>query len=224
MRKISLTGLLLLTITAVTNAQYKKVNFLNKRGRIYDFGTTLRLQTGERSSSFGVLWSYGKENDDKRVHHWYDVEIVFGNKFSYTSSAGLGQTATVSGKTPGVDIGLRYNFGYFLTDNSQEDNKLLPFLVLSLGYIGRSLPSNDFYTVNPSNLYPEKTPGSGTAYFSAGAGIGIVYRITPGIGIRLSGSYYYIFGGEKSAYTFPFIESHPAISLALRFRMRGGDD
>ena len=106
------------------NAQYKKATILNKTGRIYDIGLTSRLQSGERSSSYGFFLSFGKESSQKRIHHWFDTELMFGNKYNYTTDVSYGPPSKVqvNGKS-GAYFGLRYNLAYFLVDNSNEQNK-----------------------------------------------------------------------------------------------------
>ena len=67
MKKCFLFIALTIFLTSI-QAQYKKASFLNKTGRIYDLGTTVRLQGGERGTGIGFYFSYGKQSNTKRLH------------------------------------------------------------------------------------------------------------------------------------------------------------
>ncbi len=204
------------------SAQYKKASFLNKTGRIYDIGGTMRILGNERSSAFGFFVSYGKENADKRVHHWYDTEVMFGSSYKYqtTSQSNPGTPITVTGTT-GSEVTIRYNWAYFLTDQSDAETKFGPFVNLALGYTGTWGYGSANY---PDNDYPLKQVDGGTSAFIFGGGAGFVYRFTPGIGLRLSAAYYGVSDGEpKSDLIFKRVVNHPAVNLAVRFKMNRGD-
>jgi len=220
MNKKNLLLSISLVIFVAAGAQYKKASFLNKTGRIYDIGATMRVLGNERSSAFGFFLSYGKEGE-KRIHHWYDTEVVLGSDFRYTtvSSYNANTPVVVSGKT-GSDISIRYNWGYFLTDQSDAETKFAPFVNLALGYTG----SWGYGTVSFSpDEYPEKNVETQTSAFVYGGGAGIVYRFSDLVGIRLSAAYYGILDGKPSSTVFPKLVNHPAVNFALRFKMNRGD-
>lgn len=203
-------------------AQYKKASFLNKTGRIYDIGVTGRLQNGERSSSPGFFLAYGKESSEKRIHHWYDMELVLPSKYSYsTTVSGSPDKVQVSGKT-GVDFTFRYNLAYFLANNSSEDVKLLPFINLGIGYVTSGYIVDKF-TVTPDMGYPEMAPVASRGSLTYGGGGGILYKISEKLGVRASVAYYGVSNlttdnGYTTSY-FLTLVNHPAVSLAIRFRM-----
>jgi hypothetical protein len=220
------TSLLIIALTMFfvnAEAQYKKASFLNKTGRIYDIGITGRLQNGGRSSSPGFFLAYGKESTEKRIHHWYDMELALGNKYSYSSTvSGSSNKVQVSGKSR-PDFSFRYNLAYFLADNSSEDAKLLPFINIGIGYVTSGL-SIDSYTLNPDNgNYPEVTPLSSRGSLTYGGGGGILYKLNANIGIRASVAYYGVSNlNNTDMYSqtyFLTLANHPAVSLAIRFRM-----
>jgi len=215
--------LLIMAVAFFTNAeaQYKKSNFLNKKGRIYDIGTSSRILGGGRSMAFGFFLSYGKESDEKRIHHWYDTEIMIGSRFSYsTTAAGTSEKLQVNGKS-GIGFTLRYNLAYFLLDNSNKENKLLPFINLGIGY-SRIALSDDYFTYTPNNIgYPNQEPQYRDLDFSFGAGAGIIYRFNQNLGLRFSAMYNAMLGDIQSNPWGDFIitPNHPAVNLAIRFRM-----
>jgi hypothetical protein len=214
--------LILLTLFFVsTEAQYKKASFLNKTGRIYDIGLTGRLQSGGRSFAPGFFVAYGKESSEKRIHHWFDMEIVLPSKYSYSSTVSYSpDKVQVSGKSQ-IDVAIRYNLAFFLANNSNEDAKILPFINISAGYVSAPTPYLEEYTLTPDNgSYPDKTPLSSRGSFTYGGGGGIVYRLNTKIGLRLSGAYYGIVNpNSEGDYYFMTLVNHPAVSLAVRFRM-----
>ncbi len=58
------------------NAQYKKASFLRKKGRTYDLGLTTRLLGGGNGVATGFSFGYGKERSDKRLFHWWDLDLI----------------------------------------------------------------------------------------------------------------------------------------------------
>jgi hypothetical protein len=218
--RLLFTALAIIVCTG-SHAQYKKASFLNKNGRTYDVGTTFRLLGGGRSTGIGFFLSYGKENDEKRIHHWYDTEVILGSTFNYTTGNNYvpGSTVQVSGKS-GIGITLRYNLAWFLADNSKPENKLLPFVNVAIGY-HRILPTDD-YTYTPYiNGSPNKTPEYRDLDFSAGAGAGIIYRLNSKLGLRFSAMYNGMLGDlvNKTDDVFIITPNHPALNVAVRFRM-----
>ncbi len=204
------------------NAQYKKASFFNKSGRTYDIGLSARLQSGERKPSPGFFLSFGKMNGDKHIGHWYDLELMAGNKYEYTTTSsnfGAPSTIKVSGQG-GIDYNVRYNLAYFFKlADEEEETSLYPFINLTLGYSGGT--QNKSYTVTPSGYDPDKVPaGIDRNAFIFGGGVGVVYMLTDVIGLKLSGAYYGIMNSESSYYAsfFPVV-NHPAVHLAIRFRM-----
>jgi hypothetical protein len=214
------TGLFCLLMA---EAQYKKASFLNKTGRIYDIGTTFRILGNERSTAMGFFMSYGKESTTKRIHHWFDLEFMSGTKFRYTSVAQSDPNipVLVNGNT-GFEVGFRYTLAYFLADNSDEEKKLLPFANLSVGYTNRWAIGEETYT---PDTYPEKSISGESGALTYGGGGGVVYRFTPGVGLRFSVAYYGVTDDDQSeGEVFKKIVSHPAVNLAVRFRMKRRDE
>lgn len=226
MRKSALTGLLLLSITAVTNAQYKKVNFFNKSGRFYELGFSSRIQSGERTTEKGIIFCMGGESDSRKLHGWLDMELNFGGKFNYFSPVySSSQLVNMTGNIPAA-FTIRYNLALFLLDNASDKIKVQPFIRGGFGLAAASSFGDPTYTENPANQGPYKIPGYDVPGIIYGGGAGILYRITPSLGIRLSGDYFGISALEKNdpQYIFPLLTNHPAVSLTLRYKMLGSQD
>jgi hypothetical protein len=222
MKKCFLFIALTIFLTSI-QAQYKKASFLNKTGRIYDLGTTVRLQGGERGTGIGFYFSYGKQSNTKRLHHWFDWETVLGSKYSYsTSDVNSSNKVQVSGKT-GLDLTFRYNLAYFLADNSEEDKKILPFINAGIGYVVVSKAGDD-YSLSPDTGYPDKTPLGSGGSIAYGGGGGIIYQISSNLGIRFSAAYYAVSTSNEGQYFFSTLSNHPAISVGLRFKMDTDND
>lgn len=216
---------LLLATTAV--AQYKKASFLNKSGRIYEIGASYHFGNNELGSAPGVFVSFGKENSEKRVHHWYDLGLVlpYDYKFTVPSNFINIPTAVVSGKS-GMGYFIRYNFAAFLLKNSRDNkNKVMPYLKLSLGYVGQSSP-NESYKTTPEQANPLKVPSFRNDGFTYGGGAGILYRINNNIGIRLSGDYdgIAVTSIDNPDWYIPLMANHASINLAVRFHMNRDND
>ncbi len=216
---IVLCSLVVLAFT--TNAQYRKASFLTKHGRTYDIGATYRILNGGRTSPFGFVLSYGKENPDTRVHFWLDMELVMSNDFKYqTVSTMTSLPMQVSGRT-GMSFGIKYNLAYFLTDNS-NDPKLSPYIDISAGYQGRFTLDEADYT---AYAYAEKYPSDARASVLYGGGGGFIYRFTPALGLRVSANYYGVseLGNHGATNLYPLLASHPAVNVALRFKILDQD-
>jgi hypothetical protein len=225
-RILSLLVIVLL-LCQYSHAQYKKASFLNKSGRIYEIGSAYHLGNDELGSAPGLFVSFGKENSEKRVHHWYDMGLIlpYDYKFTVPSNFINIPTAVVSGKS-GTGYFLRYNFGVFLLKNSRDrDNKVMPYLKLSLGYAGQSSP-NEMYTTTPEQANPLKVPSFRNDGFTYGGGAGILYRVNNKIGIRLAGDYdaIAVTSIDNPDWYIPLLANHASISLAVRFHMNRDKD
>jgi hypothetical protein len=228
MKKLFLFGVLFSSITT-SQAQYKKASFLNKKGRTYDLGLTSRVLGGGNSVALGLNFSYGKERSDKRLFHWWDLDYTMGNKYNYNtttkvytggSSAFVETPIKVSGKT-GSNLAWRYNLAYFILNNGNEDNKLLPFVDLSVGLI-LSMQSKLEYTTSPIvNAVPQKLVLPDVGGWSAGIGAGAIYKVNAGFGIKLSATYYGVLSTESKDGSnrdiFRTLPNHVGISVGAHW-------
>ncbi len=234
MKKLFLLIVLFAAITT-SQAQYKKASFLNKKGRTYDLGLTSRVLGGGNSVALGFNFSYGKERSDKRLFHWWDLDYTLGNKYNYNTStkvfAGSGGASVetpikVSGKT-GANLAWRYNLAYFLLNNGNEDNKLLPFVHLSIGTI-LSMQSKLDYTTSPTaNALPQKQVLPSVGAWTAGAGAGAIYRVNEGFGVKLTATYYGTLGTENSENStdiFRTLPNHISVSVGAHWLLDRDND
>lgn len=218
----------LMLIGAQSHAQYKKANFLNRKGRTYEFAGTAHFISAGHATVPGILYSFGREHEEKRTFHWFDFEVLLPTKFSYaTVDHTTKAPVTVSGKSS-LGFAFRYNFAYYLADNSNADNKLLPFVTAGLG-IALAAPQAREYVYTPQDAYdPQKQPVSSDANLGINLGAGLVYNISQVVGIKAAGGYSYhynynvgIDGSSTSdGYSiFNFYTSHPYATLGIRLTM-----
>jgi hypothetical protein len=236
MKKIG-TLIALVSFITSANAQYKKASFLNKKGRTYDLGITSRMLGGGNSAAFGINFSYGKETSEKRTFHWFDLDYVQGNKFAYNTTAeifGFGGNPSipvvVSGKT-GSTFAYRYNFGYFVLDNGNLENKILPYVTFSLGTIF-AVKGNTTYEVSPTSAvggYLDKQVTNLNIGYTTGIGAGVIYKVTGNFGIKLNAAYLGVLSAEKLKTTitkniFVTLPNHVSISLGAHWLLDRDDD
>jgi len=221
MKRILISAGILLLATASANAQYKKASFLNKSGRTYDLGGSLRFVSDVESTVPGIIYSYGRDKG-KRLFHWYDLELLLPSTFSYNTVDVNDNTipVTVNGKSK-VGLAWRYNLGvYFLSPESES--KIKPFgtagiNVLILGGTAKS------YTTTPEFSDPKDyVAGSGFS-FGGNAGIGAIYAINEKFGIKATGGYNYqklITPSEDYGESYKMkdiFSSHPYLTVGIRF-------
>lgn len=226
MKKLFLLAVLFSAIST-SQAQYKKASFLNKKGRTYDLGLTSRILGGGNSPAIGLSFSYGKERSAKRLFHWWDLDFTLGNKYKYNTTAlvyngtsTVEKPVSVSGKT-GSNLAWRYNLAYFLMDNGNEDNKILPFVDLSVGIIV-STQSTLNYTTNPSDVSNlSKDVLSGVGAYTCGVGAGVIYKVNDGFGIKFNAAYYAVLSSETTAdgegRYFKTLPNHVGVSIGAHW-------
>lgn len=233
MKKISLIAILFLAILQ-TNAQYKKASFLKKKGRTYDLGLTSRILGGGNSAAMGFSFGYGKERSDKRLFHWWDLDLILGNKFKYntttnvfTGSTQVVKPVSVSGKTP-TSLAWRYNLAYFILDNGNEDNKILPFVDLSVGIL-LPIKGKTIFTTSPivtSSL--EKEVQTQPLGYSAGMGVGAIYKVNSGFGVKFCATYYGLLTSEDTNANsginyFKTLPNHVSVSVGAHWLLDRDD-
>jgi hypothetical protein len=233
MKKLFLLAVLFSAIIT-SQAQYKKASFLNKKGRTYDLGLTSRVLGGGNSVALGFNFSYGKERSDKRLFHWWDLDYTMGNKYKYntTTEEYIGglfveKAVAVSGKT-GSNLAWRYNLAYFILDNGNEDNKILPFVDLSVGVI-LSLQSKLDYTTSPiSTSTLNKGVAASVGAYTAGIGAGAIYKVNDGFGIKFNAAYYGVLSSESRAngYAsyFRTLPNHVSVSIGAHWLLDRDND
>lgn len=217
----------LLICSVASQAQYKKASFLTKSGRTYDVGASAHFVTKSNSTAMGFVYSYGRDKGDKRAFHWFDLELTFPSKFSYTTKdLTTLEPISVSGKTS-IGIFYRYNLGIYLTDNTKEDTKILPFATGGLNFSIKGIATK---TVDNYEMLVyhdlDKNPILEDA-FSCGAhvGAGAIYKMTPKFGFKGVLGYNFQTNiastSDDGNHTFYYFTSHPFLTLGVRFTMDG---
>lgn len=218
----------LVLFCAQSQAQYKKANFLNKKGRTYEFAGTAHFLSEGHATLPGIVYSFGREHEEKRTFHWFDFEALLPTKFSYqTEDFTTKAPVTVSGKSS-LGFVFRYNFAYYLMNNSNADNKLLPFVTAGLG-MAIAPPGTRDIVYTPQDTYdPQKQPVSTDLNLGVNLGAGLVYKFSPVVALKAVGGYSYQYNTNTdmgNSYTsdgyssYIVYTSHPYASLGIRLTM-----
>lgn len=163
--------------------------------------------------------SFGRENGDKSVHHWFDISLLFPARYSVKVESNMLNVpeATISGKTA-LAYSIRYNLAFFIGGKGNEDKKVFPYIKAAIGYIGQGIPGQE-YDIEPSNANPLRTPSYNDNALIFGGGLGVKYQLNQRTGIRLGADYDALVGTDDTPYSFPLLQSQPSVSLAVRFIM-----
>jgi hypothetical protein len=230
MKKIKLFSLLVLLCTAAF-AQYKKASFFNKDGRTIEIGTGLSFIPNGGKPALSFTYTTSIESQ-KNLSPYNELEFMTKPDFSYTGSYFVPGTGTVeqkiNGKGPSylmVKYGIQYRF---VKVEGGDDAKLVPYIKLGIGF-GAGLSSK--YTVKASDgsslndLYVEPTIPDHELFFVAEPGAGVTYFFTKKIGLKIGASYLKAFqlGGGDDQSTFYPLQSHPRISMSVKFRIFSED-
>jgi len=219
MKRISLV-IISAAVMMGAQAQYKKASFFQRGHKTYGLTTGMKFFTDGVKAAPNFNFTYGNDKGNNRIFHWWDLDYTLASKYSYTSSASPSGTATVSGKAGGF-LAIAYNWGIYLMDNKNEENKVLPFLKLGVNtvIVGRKYLGE---TVTPANLSPNKfTSYSGGIGFDAGAGL--LYKIDDKVGIFGNLGYRSVFTGDNGNNTYTVMTSHPYINAGIRLVMNAED-
>lgn len=242
MRSICIV-LVFASVSLVSNAQYKKASFIKKGGRTYE--TTLRGSIINQSSCFqpAVSISFGRDKEDSRLFNWHDIELTLPVNYSYNTTyshydnAGEQTTQLPAKVKARASSGLayRFNMGYYLADNSNEDNKILPFVNVGASAMLYTDGKNYGYTTEPEEAagYLDKYPSSdGNLSLGFNGGAGVLFRVTNWFGVKATAGYSLQLNttnlgeldGSSTSRSFFYYKSHPYISLGLRFRVARSED
>jgi hypothetical protein len=224
MKKLFFLAVLYSAVTT-SQAQYKKASFLNKEGRTYEFGTSLIFLSKFKSKPVSFHIGFGKESNSKRGFHWYDFRYMPKYNFQINSTGLLNNSnisapVVVSGKANAL-FSINYNYGRFLIDNSNENNKILPFLKFNIGW-GASYGVIDYKTSPNARIINDDFAEYNSA-LTAGAGVGLIYNVSKRIGIKASGTYNFVYSLENKdndkfdLFYYVTYPAHPAVSLSVRW-------
>jgi hypothetical protein len=220
-----LLAALLCGAISLAQSPYKKASFLKRNGRYYMLSTGAKIFSENAGTAPVLSFSWGKDKGKNRIFHWWDLEYTFGSKFKYqtTTNSNTPIPVTVSGKTS-QSIDWRYNWAYYLGNNTNEETKFLPFLKLALSLeLGQRRYGDLVYDIPSvsSSYYIVRRP---TLNLGAAAdfGIGGLYKINNTKAIKASAGYRYL--GSSGTNNEYFINtSHPYINVGIRFLMNGNE-
>jgi len=217
MKKIS-TAILLLFLVVGATAQYKKASFFEKTGRTYGINAKLHAMGDGKGTPIGINFSFGRDQDGKRVFTFWDLTIIPGYDFKLNTGTENGEAITVTGKSR-TQINYSYNWGYHLLKN--EDNpKIQPYLTWGLNFhiFGGTKEISDNNSNSNTKMVSDRSFSCGL-----GGGAGVVYNVTPGFGFKLEGGYTYQANIELTQTDakdyYHMYTSHPYVSAGVRFRI-----
>jgi translation initiation factor 2 beta subunit (eIF-2beta)/eIF-5 len=227
--------MIMASLTAI--AQYKKASFLEKDGRTFEIGTDVHFLSGGRSAQQGIHFSFGREMV-KRFFYNYDFEITLPSKFStiattevITNYSNTYVKVPITGKSK-TGLIFRLNFGYFLKDNEDEKNKIVPFITLGLHYKILGLKLTVDNKDNTTNYYEISTGANESPAGSGGINLGLggLYKISEKIGIKMNAGYNLEISadpkfnnGAIDVIPYQQFNSHPYLSIGLRYKMNKED-
>jgi hypothetical protein len=230
-------------ISMGAEAQYKRTARYNRKiGKVY--GVTGRASFITQNSCIqpALAYSFGRDMDEKRFFNWHELELVLPAVYKYNTTYTDYNTTPetqrpVKVKAKGIlGFTYRFNYAYYLADNSNEQNKVLPFVAMGVNSMIH-FGSGDGYVTEPAQDfgYVTQTPRDVPSLtFGVNAGLGVLFRLSNRVGLTLTGGY-----NLQSNYIdlenlgdvepndnrdYFFYKSHPYATFGLRFRIAGDGD
>ncbi len=197
----------LLFIGFCANAQYKKAGLISKDARFIQVGTTYRILGKNRSASPGFNIGIGGEMDKKRLNYLFQLEYVNSGKIKY-----LDNPQTINGKIGSV-LALKYTIGYKLKKIEDEAPKVMPVILLGVGYtIAAGKDEANYRLIQAEenvHIY---------------SGLGIQYTLNEQIGLAISTIYNYRVSPyyEEKLHTIA-IKNHLNFNVGLKIRITKQD-
>lgn len=219
-------------------AERDSIKLARKIGRTYGVTARVGFITQNKCVQPSLAYSFGKDRDNERFFNWHSMELVLPAVYkyntTYTDYNSPDTKSPVSVKAKGIlGFTYRFNYAYHLVDNSNPDNKVLPFVNLGLSSTIQ-FGSGDGYVTTPSSIsgyldeQPMDYPG---ITFGFNAGAGLLFRVNNRFGIMLSGGYTLQTKridpenlGDvepENDHNYFYYKSHPYVSFGLRFRIAG---
>lgn len=207
------------------SAQYKKASFLNKSGRTLEIGSRMSFTSLGNAVQPSVFIAFGSDDNDRRFFSWNSLEVLTPVTVSYNTTYTTYNDAGEEWKMPSKvtaksSVGFVYSFnmGYYLLNNAEENNKLLPFVNVALTSMLHQ--GINEYTTDPYDFSPDKYPMSQFAFGIGGqAGAGVLYRPNDWLGLKLTGGYNGQYNLSDDNSDFFHYRNHPYASLSVRFKI-----
>ncbi len=221
--KKGMLSVILLTAFISVFSQYQKASFFSRSGRTYSLGTQLHALGGGRGTPLGYFFAQGVDNNEKHFFFWYDFEIIPSYKYSYKTSytdlvTSQEVPVTVSGSSR-LHLIYNYHLGFHFLNRSQSEPPFQPyaFVGVSLVAFGKSRDDSNAYMYGDLKKYPIE--GGFTIGFKSG--LGVVWAITPKLGLNITGGYnpVFNFGGDVEAARYDVLISHVSASAGIRFKI-----
>lgn len=233
------TFIFLLCISAtVSQAQYKKAGgYFGKSGRTYGLGGSLHFMGDEKGAPYGITFSIGRENDEKRWFNWTMFTVVPPVNFSYQTMAAVDNDnfidpVTVTGKTK-LALMADVNWGVFLHDVSNINARLKPYISFGvnaqlMGGINEASTNRESFVYSYYSL--EKEPAFKSFGMGVKAGAGAIFKFNEKLGIKADAGYN-LFGNlayDETGYghglntsSFYSYVSNPYVNIGLQIAVLG---
>jgi hypothetical protein len=239
MRKAIFIFLLCIAATA-SQAQYKQAGgYFGKTGRTYGLGGSLHFMGDDKGAPYGITFSIGREQEEKRWFNWTMFTVVPPINFSYQTMAAVDNDnfidpVTVTGKTK-LALMADVNWGVFLHNVSNTDARLKPYLSFGInaqvmGGINEESSNRESFAYNYYSLQKEpvyKTIGMG---IKGGAGAILMFNeklgIKADVGYNLFGNLPYQetgYGHGLNTESFYSYVSNPYVNIGLQIAVLGKD-
>jgi hypothetical protein len=218
--------LFLIFATTAVSAQYKKASFFTKGGRTYTLGATFHQMGDGKGTPIGFFYSGGKDNTDKRLFRWYELEFLPAYRFSYqtmgynyNNSTGIKEPVTISGKSQ-FQFLYNFNLGYHLLNRSEGEKKINPYVFAGVDLL---LLGGASYTSGGSETHYEfdKNLSEETVGIGFRGGVGALLNFSEKIALKTDLGYNVHYNLDLGEYTTPMyytFANHMFLSTGIRFR------
>ncbi|MDE3250218.1 MAG: hypothetical protein KGO82_16275 [Bacteroidota bacterium] len=205
-------------------AQYKKTGSLGRsRSRTVGFGAT-GMHFSNNATGVGIYYEGSREHDDRAFFTYGTVSVLLPFKFSYTTPGINYQNndvkdVKVSSKSS-VNVQYSYNFGFFLVNNQQGDNKIRPYLSIGLTVLAGTGTGDNPTTVSDINYSIDHYPEDVGIYVGGRASAGAVCQLAGRTALKVDAGYVVLMSpltNPNNNMDVHTLSNHIAVSAGLRF-------
>jgi hypothetical protein len=214
-----------LVIACSTLAQYKKASFFTRNGKFYGVNAGMYMFGKGVSAAPVIGFVYGKDKGEKRIWHWWDLEVLLPSKFSYNTVDINNNNIklAVAGKTNTI-LNWRYNWCYYFADNTKEEVKGLPFTKIALQIsVAGERTDRGLAIVSPASFNPQMNPYYGSGAVGGDLGGGYAYRISETATLFGCAGYRILIGVDANVADFNLAPNGAYANIAVRFARKKND-
>jgi len=223
MKQLSFVLLLILATTAVS-AQYKKASFFSKGGRTYTVGATFHSMGDGKGTPVGFFFSGGKDNTEKRLFRWYELEFIPAYNYSFqtmgiNSGSGTKEEVTIAGKSQ-FQFLYNFNLGYHLLSRSEGEKKINPYVFAGVDVL--FLSGTNYANAYDTHYEFDKNVSTETFGVGLRGGIGALLNFNEKIALKTDLGYNLQYNLDLDDYystpMYYVFASHLSLTTGIRFR------